>query len=158
VLNRKFTTFNSRTNHSLNVVNNAEKRNSLRNIFISSKQREWRKNHVIYWQNFLELNNSGFSLFQIELRDKLIHILSNNTISYVTEIVEHRDLNDESRIVKMITLTSDDNLKFWIYHDMAELEIDNKHEIYEEWGYLKPQDLIDRYLKSTEKLLISKNS
>lgn len=128
-------------------------KNLLTKIFKSSKRKEWNENHILNWTKPLELNDSGFSGFQSELVYKLKNVLADFGISFEIEISEHDDLNDESRIVKMITLTSDGNSKFWIYNDMAELEIEKKHEIYEEWGYLKPEDLISEYIKSVKKLL-----
>ena len=128
-------------------------KNLLTKIFKSSKRKEWNENHILNWKKPLELNDSGFSGFQNELVSKLKNVLSDCGISYETEITEHPELIDENRIVKMITLTSDGNSKFWIYHNMADLEIKKQHEIYEEWGYLKPEDLINEYLKSTKELL-----
>lgn len=126
-------------------------------FFNWKKNREWRENHILYWKKPLELDISGFSYFQIELREKLEKILNNHSILFAIEITEHADLNDRNRAVKMITLILDGNSKFWIYRDMAELSINNEHQIYEEWGYLKPEDLIKRYLNSTKKLLNQKN-
>ena len=145
------------------VVNNAEKnRDSLKNLltklFKSSKRKEWNENHILNWKRPLKLNDSGFSLFQNELVSKLEKVLSDCGIPYETEITEHYDLTSENEIVKMVKLTLSENSKFWIYHNMAELEIKNKHEIYEEWGYLKPEDLINKYLKSTKELLKLKNN
>ena len=133
-------------------------KNLFTKIFKSSKRKEWNENHILNWKNSLELNDSGFSVFQKELVSKLESVLADCGISYETEIMGHTDLSDENRIVKMITLTSDGNSKFWIYHDMAELKIKKQHEIYEEWGYLKPEDLINDYLKSTKELLKLKNN
>lgn len=122
-------------------------------LFSSTKRKEWRENHILYWSKYLELNEKGFSLFQTELLDRLENVLTDFGISYVPEIIEQEDLNDERRVVKMITLTINENSKFWIYHNMAEFALGSEHEIYEEWGYLKPQDLMDRYLISMKKLL-----
>lgn len=122
-------------------------------LFSSSKRKEWRKKHILYWRKYLELNEDGYSLFQTELLDKLENVLTDFRISYVIEITEHKDLNDGNRIVKMIMLTLDEDCKFWIYHDMAEFDLRNEHEIYEEWGYLKPQDLMDKYIESMKKQL-----
>ena len=133
-------------------------RNIFKKIFNSSKRKEWNENHIIHWEKSLELDDSGFSFFQNELLSKLEKVLIDCGIEYVTEIAEHKDLNDKNRIVKMITLILDENSKFWIYHDMADFNIKNEHQIYEEWGYLKPEDLINRYLKSTKELLKLKNN
>lgn len=144
------------------VVNNAEKlillKNLLRNMLKSSKGKNWNADHILNWEKYLELNDSGFSNFQNELFSKLKILLADFSIPFETEITEHLDLNDKNKIVKMITLTLGENSKFWIYHDMADLEIKNQHEIYEEWGYLKPEDLINKYLKSAEELLKLKYS
>ena len=133
-------------------------RNLFRKIFTSTNRKEWNENHILNWEKSLKLNDSGFSVFQKELVFELECVLADCGIKYETEITEHTDLNDKNRIVKMITLTSDENYKFWIYHDMAELEIKKQHEIYEEWGYLKPEDLINEYLKSTKELLKLKDN
>jgi hypothetical protein len=127
-------------------------------LFSSTKREEWNKNHILYCSKYLELNDNGYSLFQTKLLDELENVLTDFRISYVTEITEHRDLNDKYKDVKMITLTLDDNSKFWIYHDMAEFDLRNEHQIYEEWGYLKPQDLMDKYLDSVkDRLKIESN-
>src|SRR5690606_36042804 len=110
-------------------------------FFNFKKNKEWRKNHILYWKKPLELNDSGFSFFQIELQNKLEKILNDNNILFTTEIINHADLNDRNRAVKMTSFILNENSKFWIYQDMAELDIYGKHEIYEEWGYLKPKDL-----------------
>ena len=131
--------------------------NILYKLFSSSKQKEWNKNHILYWGKSLELDDSGFSVFQNELIGKLKQVLNDNNISFVSEVTEHSDLNDKNKIVKMILLTLDENSKFWVYHDMADFIIKNESQIYEEWGYLKPEDLINEYLKSAKELLKIKN-
>ncbi len=125
----------------------------LTKLFKSSKRKEWNKNHILNWKKPLELNNSGFSVFQNELVSKLENLFADCGISYETEITKHYDLTSENEIVKLTKLTLSENSKFWIYYNMAELEIKSKHKIYEEWGYLKPEDLINEYLKSTKELL-----
>jgi|TARA_B110000211_G_C13852463_1_gene452822 inhibitor of KinA sporulation pathway (predicted exonuclease) len=128
-------------------------RNLFRKIFKSTSRKEWNGNHILYWRKPLELNNFGFSVFQNKLLNEIEIVLKDSGISYETEITEHKDLEDKNRIVKMIKLTLNEKSKFWIYHNMAELDLKGKHEIYEEWGYLKPEDLIKKYLKSTKELL-----
>lgn len=128
-------------------------RNLFLNILKSSKRKKWNENHISYWKKELILNDSGYSFFQNKLFKKLENILTDFGISFVTKITEHKDLEDENKIVKMITLTLDENSKFWIYHDMAEFDFKKKHQIYEEWGYLKPNDLINEYIKSILELL-----
>jgi len=123
------------------------------NLFNSKKRKEWNENHILNWSKPLEFNKSGFSNFQNELLTKLSIVLSELKLSFETEITEHSDLNNENIKVKLLKLNLNENSRFWIYHDMAELEINSKHEIYEEWGYLKPEKLISEYLKSTKKLL-----
>ena len=130
----------------------------MRNIFKSTKRKEWNENHIFHWKKYLELDDSGFSLFQNELVSKLKSILKVCGNSYETEITEHYDLNDADRIVKMIKLTLDENSKFWIYHNMADFTIESENQVYEEWGYLKPEDLINEYLKSAKELLNRKSN
>lgn len=126
---------------------------SILDFFNFKKNREWIKNHILYWIKSLELDDYGFSFFQIELRNKLEKILNDNAISFTTEITDHADLNDRNRAVKIICLTLNESSIFWIYHDMADFMINNEIEIYEEWGYLKPEDLIEKYLESSKRLL-----
>jgi hypothetical protein len=122
-------------------------------LFTSTKRKEWNENHKLNWKSSLKYDKSGFSIFQNELLGKLENVLENFGISSVKEITEHKSLDNENIIVKMITLTLDENSKFWIYHDMAELDLVKEHQIYEEWGYLKPEDLINEFIKSTMKLI-----
>lgn len=124
------------------------------NISKSSKRKEWNKNHIFHWKKEFILNDFGFSLFQNELFEELKSVLIDFEISYETDISKNKDLDEENRIVKMITMTLDENSKLWIYHDMAELDIKKKHQIYEKWGYLKPSDLINEYIESIKELLI----
>lgn len=140
-----------------NSCNNTKETQKLINRFIKifncSKIKEWNINHIHFWKEYLDLNNEGFSSFQNELFGEIKKVLNDYNISFVGEVTEHQDLNDKNRVVKMITLILDDNSKFWIYHDMAEFDLRNEHEIYEKWGYLKPQNLMDRYLESMKKFL-----
>ncbi|ESU19857.1 hypothetical protein FEDK69T_31140 [Flavobacterium enshiense DK69] len=55
----------------------------------------------------------------------------------------------------MITLSLNDypESKIWIYHDMAEYDLNKIHHIYEEWGYLNPNDLKERFLNSIREIL-----
>lgn len=120
-----------------------------------NENKQWNKNHILNWKSHLETDKKGFTLFQKKMFDKLKQELMDNSISFSKEITEHKDLNDENRIVKMITLTLDkyQKSKFWIYHDMVDFIINNKSQIFEEWEYLNPEDLIFECLKSTRELL-----
>ncbi len=115
--------------------------------------KEWNDAHVLHWSKYLELDVSGFSVFQKELSSKLQDLLANFEIAYQTELSEHFDGNEGDRMVKILLITSGQNLKCWIYHDMADLEINKQHKVFEEWGYLKPDDLIRDYLKETRELV-----
>ncbi len=119
------------------------------------EKNKWKKDHINFWQESLELRNDRFSLFQIKLNDHLKNLLDRNSVEYKTEITEHLDINDKSRTVKMITISLQNRTdsKFWIYHDMADFKLNKKSQIYEEWGYIKPNDLIEEYLKSTKEIL-----
>ena len=111
----------------------------LKSIFKSS----WNTEHKKFWKISLELNNEGFSNFQTELNNKITQLLNTNSIKFTENITEHADVNDNSKKVKLIELSLNDftESKLWIYHDMAEYDINKKHHIYEEWGYLKPEEL-----------------
>lgn len=127
--------------------------------FISKKKRQEKKqlnqDHIRFWKEHLELNNDGYSLFQINLNRQLRNLLDTKRIEYSTEITKHIDTNENSKIVKLITITliNIPDSKFWIYHNMADFKLNKKSQIYEEWGYLKPYDLIEEYLKSTVEIL-----
>jgi len=119
----------------------------------SDIKKEWNNNHADNWNKFLNLNDLGLSLFQNNLLIDLKQILKNNTIRFDSKIKEHKEIDDNNLMVKLITVSIDENCKFWIYYDMAELDLKGKHQIYEKWNYLKPQDLIAEYLKSTKEIL-----
>lgn len=123
------------------------------NIFKSTKNKQWNKNHTLYWKESLELNDSGFTVFQNKLFVVLEILLKEKAITYTTEITRHEELDPRSRIVKMILITIDEHSKFWIYHDMADFIILNKHQVYERWDYLQPDDLIHEYIKSAKEVL-----
>lgn len=111
----------------------------LKSIFKSS----WNTEHKKLWKISLELTNEGFSNFQTELNNKIKQLLNTNSIKFTENITDHTDLNDNSKKVKLIELSLNNftESKLWIYHDMAEFDINKKHHIYEEWGYLKPEEL-----------------
>ena len=111
---------------------------------------KWKENHLSYWNPQLELKSDGFSGFQSELIKQVKDLLNSNSIKYIENVSQHRDLDDKDRVVKMVTLTLTDFLEssLWIYHDMAEYDLNKSHHIYEEWGYLSPIELQDKYIKS----------
>ena len=119
------------------------------------ENKKWNIEHEQFWKSELEMNNDGLSNFQYGLLNEIKYILDSNSITYKEENSKHIDINDDSKIVKMITITLNQpkESKFWIYHDMAEYELDNIHHIYEEWGYLKPNDLKERFLKTAREIL-----
>jgi hypothetical protein len=118
------------------------------------KQRKiWKENHIFFWQNFLEFDSFGFSVFQNELLHKIEQLLTNQNVTYSKEITKHQDTNDTDKNVKLIHIKTDIDSTFWIYHDMAEFSIKGNHQMFEEWGYLKPQDLITNFMNSIKTLL-----
>lgn len=119
------------------------------------ENKKWNIEHEQFWKSELEMNNDGVSNFQYRLLNEIKYILDSNSITYKEENSKHIDINDDSKIVKMITITLNQpkESKFWIYHDMAEYELDNIHHLYEEWGYLKPNDLKERFLKTAREIL-----
>jgi hypothetical protein len=119
------------------------------------KNKKWNIEHEQFWKAELELNNEGLSNFQKTLLIDVKYLLNSNSINYSEEVAEQSDLNDHSKIVKMFTLTLNQfkDSKFWIYHDMAEYNLDHIHHIYEEWGYLKPNDLKEKFIKTAKGIL-----
>jgi hypothetical protein len=115
----------------------------------------WNKKHDENWKTQLELNSEGFSNFQVVLIEKVKETLNLNSISFSEEISIHNDLNNYDREVKMITLNLNDfsESKIWIYHDMAEYEINKIHHVYEEHGYLTPEELQEEFLKSMSEII-----
>ncbi len=111
---------------------------------------KWNKNHIALWKIPLEINANGFSNFQSNLLNVTKNFLESNEIKYSEEITTHIDNVDENKIVKLITLTLTDflNSKLWIYHDMADYDINKKHHIFEEWGYLSPIDLQEKFIEN----------
>ena len=122
--------------------------NAFKNIFSSRKK--WNKEHVEYWKDNLKLKDDGYSKFQSDLVSRVESELSDLKIEFSIETTSHESLFDKNLIVKMITLTLNNlsDSKIWIYHDMAEYDLLNTHHIFEEWGYLKPDDLSDTFINS----------
>ncbi|HLW31648.1 MAG TPA: hypothetical protein VKX40_05260, partial [Aequorivita sp.] len=69
-------------------------RNILGKIFKSLKNKEWRRNQLAYWEKYLVLNETGFSLFQLELFETLKQVLKDNNISFESEVAEHLKFNN----------------------------------------------------------------
>ncbi|WP_417940370.1 hypothetical protein [Flavobacterium sp. RS13.1] len=117
--------------------------------------RNWNRNHEESWKTPLELNNEGLSNFQAELLKKIKELLYSNSIKFIVKNTEHIDLNNSDRKVKMITILLTDlkESQIWIYNDMAEYEINKIHHIYEEWGYLTPIELQEKYIKNIREIL-----
>ena len=118
----------------------------------------WNKDHKAFWKSALELNDEGLSNFQNELINEVKVLLNSNSIKYLEKTSKHFDLNDNEKIVKMITLSLIEysESKIWIYNDMAEYDINKIHHIYEEWGYLTPNELQEKFLSGIRKILIAK--
>ena len=117
--------------------------------------RNWNRNHEESQKTPLELNSEGFSNFQAELLNKIKELLHSNSIKFTVENTEHIDLNNSDRKVKMITIHLNDlpESQIWIYNDMAEYEINKIHHIYEEWGYLTPVELQEKYIENIKEIL-----
>ena len=126
--------------------------NIFKNIF--GRKKKWNTEHIEYWNDELKLDNDGYSKFQLILFTKVKTALTDQNLCFTSEITEHSHLDNKDTALKMITLTLGNlnDSKIWIYHDMAEYDLMNTHHIFEEWGYLKPDDLRDRfiYLMKTE--------
>ena len=118
----------------------------------------WNKDHKAFWKSALELNDEGLSNFQNELINEVKVLLNSNSIKYLEKTSKHFDLNDNEKIVKMITLSLIEysESKIWIYNGMAEYDINKIHHIYEEWGYLTPNELQEKFLSGIRKILIAK--
>ena len=115
--------------------------------------KEWNKKHISFWKDSLMIQPDGYTLFQTNLLNKIKEIFDSNSIDYKISVSNHPDLNNPDITVKMVTVNFNETSKLWIYHDMAEYDISEIHHIYEEWGYLKPSDLNDEYLKSVKTIL-----
>jgi hypothetical protein len=122
--------------------------NVFKNIF--GRRKKWNKEHIESWKDELKLKGDGYSKFQSDLASKVKSELSDLEIEFSTITTEHESLTDKNAMVKMITITLNNltDCKIWIYHDMAEYDLMNTHHIFEEWGYLKPDDLKETLLNS----------
>lgn len=127
--------------------------NIFKNIF--GRRKEWIAEHIELWKDELKLDNEGYSKFQLFLFTKVKTELTEQNIDFTLETTEHPSLDNEDITVKLITLTLSNlkDSKIWIYHDMAEYDIKGTHHIYEEWGYLKPAELQDKFTKSFKDIL-----
>ena len=122
--------------------------NVFKNIF--GRRKKWNKEHIEYWKDDLKLKDDGHSKFQSDLASRAKFELTDLKIEFSTETTNHESLSDKSVTVKMITFTLNNltDSKIWIYHDMAEYDLMETHHIFEEWGYLKPDDLSDTFISS----------
>ena len=115
--------------------------------------KDWNRKHILFWKDSLIIQTDGYSLFQTNLLDMVKELFDSNSIVYNTSVSYGPDLNNSDITVKAITVNFNETSDLWIYHDMAEYNITEIHHIYEEWGYLKPTDLNDEYLKSVKAIL-----
>jgi len=116
---------------------------------------KWNKNHKLLWKNSLEQDDDGFSGFQLTLAEDIKCLLNANAIKFTEEVAVYFDYTGDYEYVKLVTIILDElpDSKLWVYHDMAEYVINKEHHIYEEWGYLSPEDLQNRYLNSICEIL-----
>ena len=117
--------------------------------------RKWNENHQLNWNKELELESHGYSGFQLQLMKELKILFDSNSIEYVEEVSEYNDLSDRNKIVKMIVLKLKNysESQLWIYPDMAEYDVIKKHAIFEEWGYISPIQLREKFIKSLREVL-----
>lgn len=111
---------------------------------------KWNKNHIASWKIPLEINGDGFSNFQSSFLSEVKSFFESNEIKYSEEITTHIDNIKDNKTVKLITLSLTDfsNSELWIYHDMADYNINEKHRIFEEWGYLSPNEMQEKFIES----------
>ena len=117
--------------------------------------KKWNENHRLNWKSELELKNDGYSGFQLKFMKELKILFDLNSIEYVEEVSKHIDLFDSNKIVKMIVITLKNypESQLWIYHDMAEYDITKNHAIFEEWGYISPVELREKFVNSLREVL-----
>ena len=116
---------------------------------------KWNENHQLNWNSELEFKKDGYSGFQLQFMIELKILFDLNSIEYVEKVSENIDLLDSNKVVKMIVLTLKDysESQIWIYHDMAEYDITKKHAIFEEWGYISPVELREKFINSLREVL-----
>jgi len=116
---------------------------------------KWNKNHIALWKIPLQINADSFSNFQLSLLNEVKNLLESNGIKYYEETTTHFDNIGDNEVVKLTTLTLTDsiNSKLWIYHDIADYDINKKHQIFEEWGYLSPNELQEKFVESLQVVL-----
>ena len=121
---------------------------------------KWNATHKLNWDPELQLDKNGFTGFQLNLIKELKGLLQSYSIGYSEELTEHKDLYDENRIVKMIRISLNDSFdsQFWIYHDMAEYNLKSLHHIYEEWGYISPSELYEKYILNAKSIIDNNNT
>lgn len=126
------------------------------------RRKKWNKDHIEYWTDKKKLRTDRYSKFQSDLFSRVKSELTSLKIEFSTETTNHESLSNNCVTVKMITLVLNNLIdsKIWIYHDMAEYDLMETHHTFEEWGYLKPDDLSDAFISSMkneiEKLRIAK--
>ena len=115
----------------------------------------WNQKHKKLWESSLEINNEGLSYFQVNLTELINIILNTFSLKYEVEITEHIENNSNNKTFKMLTfkfLEKADS-KIWVYNNMADFEIDGKHCVFEEWGYLSPKELETQFIRNLKNIL-----
>ncbi|MCL9769376.1 hypothetical protein NAT47_03010 [Flavobacterium sp. HXWNR69] len=117
--------------------------------------KQWYKQHYQFWEKYLVLNNENLSKFQKNLSNDVKNLLESNHISFLEEIKEDTGFIIQEKTAKIITikLTNVKDSTFWIYFDGSRYKLKGKNHNYEDINYLKPEELIDRYIKEVKKIL-----
>ena len=84
----------------------------------------------------------------------MIVLLTESEIKFKMEsqIYARENENPPQAIMLIYNLEATED-KVWIYHDMADFQINNEHQVFEKWGYKSPEILINELVSTlSEKL------
>ena len=108
-----------------------------------SKQREWKRVHLLTWKGQTEPDSDGWSPLLHVLHDALIEVVNSHALQ--NKVEARRDA--ASRAVSLEVLLPTVKVRSWLHSDTAEIATESGDELFrcEEWDERTPDDFVQHY-------------